>query len=114
MARKTDRMSDRSYKFMVWLFKRIDFLMPGFIDKRVSKFGIREGMTLVDYGCGPGRYTMRFAKLVGEKGKVYAIDIHEIALEIVREKMVKLGLLTWSLSWQKATTVVCLTTWQTW
>lgn len=92
MARKTDRMSDRSYKFMVWLFKPIDFLMPGFIDKRVSKFGIREGMNLVDYGCGPGRYTTRFARLVGEKGKVYAVDIHEIALEIVREKMVKLGL----------------------
>jgi ubiquinone/menaquinone biosynthesis C-methylase UbiE len=92
MARKSDRMSDRSYMSMVWLFKPIDFLMPDFIDRRVNKFGIREGMTLVDYSCGPGRYTTRFAKLVGEKGKVYAIDIHEIALEIVREKMVKLGL----------------------
>jgi len=92
MARKSDRMSDRSYMSMVWLFKPIDFLMPDFIDRRVNKFGIREGMTLVDYNCGPGRYTTRFAKLVGEKGKVYAIDIHEIALEIVREKMVKLGL----------------------
>jgi hypothetical protein len=29
MARKTDRMSDRSYQFMVWLFKPIDFLESG-------------------------------------------------------------------------------------
>jgi tRNA A58 N-methylase Trm61 len=63
---------------MVWLFKPIDFLLPGFIDRRVSKFGIREGKTLVNYGCGPGRYTTRFAKLVGKEGKVYAVELGRI------------------------------------
>ena len=49
-------------------------------------------MTVVDYGCGPGRYAMRFSKLVGDNGKVYAIDIHELAIEAVKKKMKKYNL----------------------
>jgi len=41
----------------------------------------------VDYGCGPGRYAVKFAELVGEKGIVYAVDIHELAIEAVKEKI---------------------------
>jgi ubiquinone/menaquinone biosynthesis C-methylase UbiE len=41
----------------------------------------------VDYGCGPGRYTMRFSKLVGETGRVYAVDIHQLAVEAVKRKI---------------------------
>lgn len=65
-----------------------DLLFP-YIDKRVKTFGIKKGMTVVDYGCGPGRYTIRFAKLVGDTGKVYAVDIHELAIETVEEKIQK-------------------------
>jgi ubiquinone/menaquinone biosynthesis C-methylase UbiE len=49
-------------------------------------------MTVVDYGCGPGRYTTRFAQLVGEEGRVYAVDIHELAVEAVKRKITELGL----------------------
>jgi ubiquinone/menaquinone biosynthesis C-methylase UbiE len=49
-------------------------------------------MTVVDYGCGPGRYTTRFAQLVGERGKVYAVDIHELAIKAVKAKRARLGL----------------------
>ena len=41
----------------------------------------------MDYGCGPGRYAVKFAELVGEKGIVYAVDIHELAIETVKEKI---------------------------
>jgi ubiquinone/menaquinone biosynthesis C-methylase UbiE len=68
-----------------------DLLFPR-IDKRVNKFDIAEGMTVVDYGCGPGRYTTRFANLVGGKGKVYAVDIQELALETVKKKIQRLNL----------------------
>jgi len=71
---------------MTFLFKVIDFVYP-YIDKRVGKFGIKEGMTVADYGCGPGRYTVRFAELVGENGRVYAVDIHELAIAAVNEKI---------------------------
>jgi len=89
--RKKERMSDLSFKTMTLFFYVIDFIYP-YIDKRVKKFGIKPGMTVVDYGCGPGRYTTRFAKIVGEQGKVFAVDIHELAVGAVKKKIDKYGL----------------------
>src|SRR4030042_1834848 len=83
--RTSERMSDTSFKFINLAFNVMDFFFP-YIDKRVKSFGILPGMTVVDYGCGPGRYTERFVKLVGETGKVYAVDIHEMAIETIRRK----------------------------
>jgi len=87
---KTERMSDNSFRLMNFTFRVVDFIYPH-IDKRVKKFGIEEGMTVVDYGCGPGRYTTRFARCVGEKGRVFAIDIHEMAVEAVEKKIADYG-----------------------
>ena len=84
--RSTEKMSDRSFRMMTLIFKVIDFLYL-YIKKRVRKFGIKEGMTVVDYGCGTGRYAVKFAEAVGDNGKVYAIDIHELAIEAVKEKI---------------------------
>lgn len=84
-------MSDMSFRMMTLFFKVIDFLHPH-IGKRVRKFGLKEGMTTVDYGCGPGRYTMKFAEIVGEKGKVYALDIHHLAIKTVRRKIERYNL----------------------
>jgi hypothetical protein len=33
------------------------FFYP-YIEKRIRKSNIKEGMTVVDYGCGPGRYSL--------------------------------------------------------
>ncbi len=49
-------------------------------------------MVVVDYGCGPGRYTVPIAKLVGPKGKVFAVDIQPLAIKTVKEKAAKQGL----------------------
>jgi ubiquinone/menaquinone biosynthesis C-methylase UbiE len=73
---------------MVLLFNVIDFFYPH-VARRAKRFGITAGMTVVDYGCGPGRYTVNFAALVGEKGKVYALDIHELAIETVNRRIAK-------------------------
>jgi len=91
--RGSERMSDFSFRGMEFLFRIIDFVRP-YIDKRVQNFGIQPGMTVVDYGCGPGRYTTRFARLVGDKGRVFAVDIHELALEGVKKRIQKQGLNT--------------------
>lgn len=90
MKRKAEKMSDASFRFMTLCFRVIDFIYP-YIDKRVKKFGIEPGMTVVDYGCGPGRYTTRFAELTTELGKVFAVDIHELAIEAVKKKIKKHG-----------------------
>ena len=86
--RETEKMSDASFRVMTLIFKVVDFLYPH-VKRRVKKFGIKEGMTVVDYGCGPGRYATRFAELVGDKGRVYALDIHELAIEAVKSKIEK-------------------------
>ena len=40
---------------------------------------------MLDYGCGSGSYTVPLAELVGGKGKVWALDIHPLAIEMVRK-----------------------------
>ena len=89
--RETEKMSDLAFTVMVFLFKVVDLIFPH-IEKRIKNFGIKEGMTIVDYGCGPGRYSIKFAELVGKKGKVYALDIHELAIKAVRKKIKKYNL----------------------
>lgn len=88
---EAERMSDFAFRMMVFLFNLVDFFYPH-LDKRVQKFGLQNGMVVVDYGCGPGRYTTRFARKVGESGGVYAVDIHPLAMEAVKKKTEKNGL----------------------
>jgi len=69
---------------MVWFMRLKDlFQRP---EDLLKKAPIKEGMTVVDYGCGPGRYTIPTAALIGPKGKVYAVDIQPLAIEIVKRK----------------------------
>jgi len=48
---------------------------------------VREGMTALDLGCGPGFFTLEMARLVGSSGKVIAADLQAGMLEIVRAKI---------------------------
>ncbi|MGA2505434.1 MAG: class I SAM-dependent methyltransferase [Anaerolineales bacterium] len=89
--KKNERMSNMDYRLMVFTMDVIDFFFSH-IEKRVARFGIRPGMTVVDYGCGPGRYTIFYSRLAGRQGKVYAVDIHEMAIKLVRQNMEKYGL----------------------
>lgn len=51
---------------------------------------IKNGMTLLDVGCGPGFFTIDMANLTGETGHVYAADIQEVMLDILRNKIVNI------------------------
>jgi len=48
---------------------------------------IRQGMSVLDLGCGPGVFTLEIAKLVGESGKVVAADLQDEMLKIVENKI---------------------------
>jgi ubiquinone/menaquinone biosynthesis C-methylase UbiE len=50
----------------------------------LKEVGIKPGFRVLDYGCGPGSYIMPLAELVGESGKVYALDIHPLAIRKVQ------------------------------
>ena len=54
--------------------------------------GLQPGMTLVDYGCGPGLVTLQAAEVVGAAGKVYALDIHAGMVSLVRSRAAEAGL----------------------
>jgi ubiquinone/menaquinone biosynthesis C-methylase UbiE len=58
-------------------------------DKIVERSGIKEGMTVMDLGCGPGTYTVDVARAVGNKGKVYAVDIQQAMINRLENKLKK-------------------------
>jgi len=43
----------------------------------VRGIGVRQGMTVVDAGCGQGGFTVSLARVVGETGRVLSVDISE-------------------------------------
>ncbi len=55
-------------------------------DRLAERF-VKPGDTVLDFGCGPGFFTRAFAKRVGEQGRVYAVDLQDEMLGIVRGKM---------------------------
>ncbi|HSM93912.1 MAG TPA: class I SAM-dependent methyltransferase [Anaeromyxobacteraceae bacterium] len=50
------------------------------------------GMTAVDLGCGMGHFTLGLARLVGDAGKVVAVDVQERMLGRVRRRVERAGL----------------------
>jgi ubiquinone/menaquinone biosynthesis C-methylase UbiE len=54
--------------------------------------GVRGGLTVLDFGCGLGNYSIPAAKIVGEKGKVYALDKDRWKLNQLMERADSLGL----------------------
>ncbi len=78
------------YNLMVLTFKIQDFFStPGDV---LLSFNIKSGDTVVDYGCGPGRYVQKASGLVGDMGKVIAADISEVAIDNVIKRIEKHGL----------------------
>ena len=57
--------------------------------KLIKRSGIKKGMQVVDLGCGSGAFTPFIARTVGEKGKVYALDIQADMLKQLERKLSK-------------------------
>jgi 2-polyprenyl-3-methyl-5-hydroxy-6-metoxy-1,4-benzoquinol methylase len=53
---------------------------------------IKRGMKVVDYGCAMGYFSLPMAKLVGEMGQVYAIDIQQKMIKWLNRRVRKAGL----------------------
>jgi ubiquinone/menaquinone biosynthesis C-methylase UbiE len=48
---------------------------------------VREGMKVLDVGCGPGFFSIEMAKLVGPTGEVVSADLQEGMLRKLEEKI---------------------------
>ena len=70
------------FKLMALQFKFRDFRLPRM--DVLKEVGIKPGFQVLDYGCGPGSYITPLAELAGESGKIYALDIHPLAVQAVQ------------------------------
>jgi ubiquinone/menaquinone biosynthesis C-methylase UbiE len=48
---------------------------------------VKPGMTVLDFGCGPGFFTIEMAKMVGKSGRVIACDLQDGMLNKLRGKI---------------------------
>ena len=56
-------------------------------EKAIRALDLQPGMVVADVGAGSGYFTLRMAKLVGPGGKVYASDIQQQMLDLLKERM---------------------------
>jgi ubiquinone/menaquinone biosynthesis C-methylase UbiE len=49
----------------------------------LQALGVKPGQTVCDMGCGNGFYTLQLARLVGPRGRVYAVDIQPEMLQML-------------------------------
>ncbi|MFC1965582.1 class I SAM-dependent methyltransferase [Chloroflexota bacterium] len=82
--RKLKPEPNATYNINMWFWRFTDLIWNP--RRHLRKIPLREGMIVVDYGCGPGRYTLPVAKLVGAKGKVFAVDIQPLAIRTLKQK----------------------------
>jgi ubiquinone/menaquinone biosynthesis C-methylase UbiE len=52
---------------------------------------VQPGMTVIDVGCGVGYFSVPMAQMVGERGRVMAVDLQQQMLEMVRRRAEKAG-----------------------
>ena len=82
----TERKSDFLYKMMVNVGMPIrNIFMPP--EKMLEETDLKPGYQVLDYGCGPGTFSLRIANRVGSEGFVHALDIHPLAKKYIERKI---------------------------
>ncbi len=69
--------------------ERAKWQMPG---KVVDSLKLEPGNSVADIGAGSGYFSVLFSKRVGEKGKVYAVDVEPKMVDYVKARVEKEGL----------------------
>lgn len=83
-------MSGILFRLMAFEFKIRDYRNP--IANILKEVGIKQGFHVLDFGCGPGGYVLPTSKLVGETGRVHALDAIPLAIKMVNSLVKKNGL----------------------
>ena len=52
---------------------------------------VKEGMTVMDVGCGMGYFSINMAKLTGPNGKVIAVDLQQKMLDVMLRRAARAG-----------------------
>jgi SAM-dependent methyltransferase len=96
MKKESSFMDSRAahllFRLMAWVMEnpwRYRFFDPG---RTLEAAGIQSGQEVLEIGCGTGFFTIPAAELVGDEGRVYAMDPHPLAIEKVKRKLLDAGL----------------------
>jgi ubiquinone/menaquinone biosynthesis C-methylase UbiE len=76
-------ISTIGFNLMSFGFKIRNFFNPP--SNILEEAKIKPGFYILDYGCGPGSYSIAASELLGKLGKVYALDIHPLAIKKVKD-----------------------------
>ncbi len=66
--------------------KRDEWQKP---DAVIQALSLREGQVVADIGAGSGYFTLRLARAVGQKGRVFAVDVDEGMLDYLHQRLDK-------------------------
>lgn len=82
-------MSDRNRVCPVTLAGSLDNRIRRWVQDPRKILGpyVKEGMTVLDFGCGPGFFSIDLARMVGKSGRVIAADLQEGMLQKLRKKI---------------------------
>jgi ubiquinone/menaquinone biosynthesis C-methylase UbiE len=64
--------------------ERAEWQVP---DKVVAALGLRPGQVVADLGAGPGYFSLRLARKVGKRGRVFAVDVEPALLSVLRQRV---------------------------
>ena len=53
---------------------------------------VKEGMTVMDMGCGMGYFSIGMARMVGSTGRVFAVDLQQKMLDVMERRVHRAGL----------------------
>uniref|UniRef100_UPI003217C8A1 class I SAM-dependent methyltransferase n=1 Tax=uncultured Draconibacterium sp. TaxID=1573823 RepID=UPI003217C8A1 len=76
------------FRMMSFTMKLAD-IFANQANKNFKTLELIKSQTVVDYGCGPARYIKNASEAVGPLGKVFAVDIHPLAIKRVKKKAEK-------------------------
>ena len=60
--------------------------------EHMENLSIREDDKILDFGCGDGTFTIPFARMLNNNGKIFAMDSDASKLEKLRDNAIKAGL----------------------
>ncbi len=77
-----------------WIVFTFDNVLRGLFHDPQAIFGpyVEPGMTVMDVGCGGGFNSIGLARLVGEQGRVVAVDVEREMLDMLKKRADRAGL----------------------
>ena len=91
-GRNRESIPNIAFRAMTLIMKLMD-VFGQYSRRNFETLGLKPGLTVIDYGCGPARYIEFASNAVGKVGRVIAVDVHPLAVAKVKEKIERLNLL---------------------